>query len=149
MTISIDTTNRVIHYENFDFQYSADDFVNADSWDFIDDFLDKHTPRAWVIHNAGFVLAIVFEEYPAFTDQDALDAAVDANKLDGLLVSESELDDYKTGEDSEGNPEYEGIVYLGNASEPFASETLEYFIVDARLFRTDEVIQAVIAANEE
>lgn len=143
----VNTQDRVITRDNFEFKYSPDDFVNADSGDF--DGKDSRMNRAWVIHNAGYVLAIVFAEYYAYSEQDALDEACDRGKLDSLLCSEEDMKDYQVGVSDDGFPEYEGIYYLGNASEPFASETLDCFCVKASAFATDSVIAAVIAANQE
>ena len=141
----VNTQDRIITVNNWEFKYSPDDFVNADSGEF--DARDSRMDRAWVIHNAGSVLAIVFAEYYAYSDQDALDEACDRDKLDSLLCDEADLKDYQVGVSDEGYPEYEGIINLGNASEPFASETLDYFCVKASAFATDPVIAAVIAAN--
>lgn len=136
----LDVSTRTIQVNNFDLHYSADDFVNADSYS-----TDHRMNKAWVIHNCGCVLAIVFAEYYAYCDQDALDEACDRGKLDSLQVSDVELKDYETGEVSpEGYPEYEGIINLGNASEPFDSQGLDYFTVSADLFALDPVIMAVV-----
>jgi len=137
----LDVSARTIQVNNFDFHYSAEDFVNPESFD----SKDRRMNRAWVIHNSGSVLAIVFAEYYAYSDQDALDEACDSGKLDSLQVSDVELKDYETGEHSpDGFPEYEGIIHLGNASEPFDSQGLDYFTVSADTFRLDPVIMAVI-----
>jgi len=140
-------TPNVLQYSNFEFRYSPEDFLNTDGLS-ASNFADSRMNRAWVIHNAGFVRAIVFADYYAYCEQDALDEACDRGKLDGLLVSESELADYQVGTDSDGNPEYEGLIHLGNASEPFASESLDIFCVPASVFATDEHIRAVIAKND-
>ena len=145
MAITVDVSTRTIHRGNFDHPYTEDCFVNADSI-CIDNL---RMNRAWVIHNAGYVQAIVFAEYYAYCDQDALDAAADSGKLDFLLVTENELADYQTGIDSEGYPEYEGIVNLGNASEPFDQENLDYFVVSADIFANDPVIAAVLQAQAD
>ena len=47
--------------------------------------------------------------------QDAIDIAVDEDKMDRFLIQESDMDDYT---------DEEGISYLGNASEPFDIEGL-------------------------
>lgn len=138
----VNTTDRVITINNWEYEYSPEDFVNAGSGEF--DGRDSRMDRAWVIHNAGYVLAIVFSEYYAYSDQDALDEACDRDKLDSLLCSDDDLKDYQVGEDSEGCPEYEGIIHLGNASEPFASETLDYFCVKASAFKSDPVIRKML-----
>lgn len=146
---TLDAATRTIQVQNFDFQYSESDFANAESYDFSNRCWTGRNPKAWVIHNCGAVLAIVFAEYYSYSDQDALDEAADCGKLDSLQVSETELPDYQTGTDSEGFPEYEGIVTLGNASEPFDSQNLEYFTVPATLFESDPLIAAIIADNPQ
>jgi hypothetical protein len=146
---TIDLSTRTIQVRNFDFHYTVEDFVNADSYDFHHSVWRGRDPVATVIHNAGSVVAIVFPEYYAWSEQDALDEAADSGKLDFLQVSDKELADYKVGEDSEGNPEYEGIINLGNASEPFDSQALEYFSVPVALFARDPVIAKVMADNPD
>lgn len=136
----VDVSTRMIQHGNFDHPYTEDSFVNADSYD----AKDRRMNRAWVIHDAGYVKAIVFAEYWAYCEQDALDVAADSGKLDYLLITEKELEDYRVGEDSEGNPEYEGIASLGNAGEPFDSENLDVFEVAAEVFRLDPVVMKVI-----
>ena len=138
----IDIGTRTIQRGNFDHPYSEDCFVNPESYAGNDSHSSMN--RAWVIHNAGYVKAIVFAEYYAYCEQDAMDEAADSGKLDYLQVSDSELADYKVGEDSEGYPEYEGIINLGNASEPFDSQNLDIFEVSADTFALDPVVMAVI-----
>lgn len=153
MPAKIDTTTRTItDAQGYEFHYSPERFANVDSFDFTErDYASRSynggEPKAWIIHNTGTVLAIVFAEYYAFSDQDALDEAVNAWKLDSLLVKPEDLPDYKIGEDSEGFPEYEGIINLGNASEPFDSQNLSYFSVPARLFATDETVARALEEN--
>jgi hypothetical protein len=147
--VKIDTQSRTIQLRNFDFHYSEEDFVNPESYDFHRHVWSSREPLAYVIHTCGAVLAIVFPEYYAYTEQDAIDEAVDKGKLDSLLISQEELADYETGKDSEGYPEYEGIAFLGNASEPFDQQNLEMFSIPARLFATDPLIVKVIADNPE
>jgi hypothetical protein len=73
---------------------------------------NPHNVRPWLIHDHGTTICIVF----AANEQDALDTAVDEDKLDPWQISESEMADY--------GPEGEGITYLGNAGETFDIETL-------------------------
>lgn len=68
--------------------------------------------RPWLLHDHGFVVAVVF----ASGEQDALDIAVDENKMDRYLISDKDLPDYGDEED--------GVCRLGNASEPFDIDTL-------------------------
>lgn len=141
--ITVNTDERIITIGHYEYRYTAEDFANLDSVDY-SMFSHPRMNRAYVIHNAGTVLAIVFSEYYAYCEQDALDEAVDRGKLDSLLISDSELPDYQTGTDSEGYPEYDGIVYLGNASEPFDQSTLDLFTVPASLFRDDEAVKRAL-----
>jgi hypothetical protein len=98
------------------------DLVNPEAYD-QDDAGKPHRPGAeklWLIHDHGVTVCLVF----AGCEQEALDIAVDENRMDRFQVAEADLEDYRTGTDSEGNPEYEGITYLGNACEPFDLETV-------------------------
>ena len=74
---------------------------------------NPHNVRPFLIHDHGFTVAVVF----ACSLQDALDAAVDAGKLDSFQVSDNDLADYGSDE--------EGISRLGNASEPFDIQALD------------------------
>lgn len=74
---------------------------------------NPHNVRPWLLHDHGFPVAVVF----ASSLQDAIDEAVDENKMDRYLVAEKDLADY--------GPEEEGITRLGNAGEPFDIESLE------------------------
>ena len=135
---------RLVRHNNWEARYDADDFVNPD------EFRDHRRKygKAYVVLNGGTVLAIVFG---CDCDQDALDAACDADKLDGLLVTEEELKDYETGNFSNhpdapngiGWPEYEGIINLGNASEPFASESLDIWEVSSEQFAEDPALMTL------
>lgn len=95
--------------------YKEIKFTDADIVNY-DDFIAKgeynpHNVRPFLLHDHGFVVAVVFADCL----QDALDAAADADKLDRYLVSG---DDYHEEiEDS--------YTYLGNASEPFDIEGLD------------------------
>ena len=136
---------RVVRNRNLETSYSASDFVNPESFDSRDS-----SQRAWVILNAGYVQGIVFGEYKAYCEQDALDECADKGKLDGLQVTPAELKDYESGDytdvgnphspDSKGWPEYEGIINLGNASEPFASESLDIWVLQASAFSEDPAL---------
>jgi len=95
------------------------DFVN------VDDFIpageyNPHNVRLWVLHDHGFVVACVFADCL----QDAVDIAVDENKMDRYQVTEDEAGDYG------GNIyDSESLSYLGNAGEPFDIDTLQAFDV--------------------
>lgn len=90
--------------------FSDADVINYDSFIPEGEF-NPHNVRPWLLHDHGFVLAIVFAD----CEQDAIDEAVDQGKLDRYRISEADLADYKDGE---------GISYLGNAGEPFDIDTL-------------------------
>jgi hypothetical protein len=91
-------------------RFTDDDVVDADSWTAAGE-CNPHNVRPWLLHDHGFALAVVFADCL----QDALDAAVDAGKLDRFLVTPDDMGDY---------PDDEGLAFLGNASEPFDIESL-------------------------
>jgi hypothetical protein len=113
------------------------DVVNLDNWIPNGEY-NPHKVGPWLIHEAGFVLAVVF----ASCLQEALDEAVDENKLDKFRIHPERDDDradYMTDDFAEADggldpdcPEYEDTnghrfwwkdgrapALLGNASEPF------------------------------
>lgn len=57
-------------------KFSDADVVNLDDW-ISEGESNPHRMRPWLIHDHGFVLAVVF----ASCEQDALDEACDAGKL--------------------------------------------------------------------
>jgi hypothetical protein len=130
-------SNVIVRNANLNTSYTAADFINPGAFDPRD-----KSQEAFVVLNAGYVLAIVFGEYKAYTEQDALHEAVDRGKLDGLECDATELADYQIGTDSKGNPEYEGISWLGNASEPFANESLDIWIMPASTFSEDPALMS-------
>lgn len=69
---------------------------------------NPHNVRPWLIYNEFGTLAVVFASH----EGDALDAAVDAGKLDCQQVSEEDFA-------AMSEEEREELIYLGNASEPF------------------------------
>jgi hypothetical protein len=95
-------------------KFSDEDVVNAGGYIPAGEY-NPHNIRPWLLHDHGFVLAVVF----ASNLQDALDEAADADKLDRYLIASKDLDDYLDDEGNEG-----GITYLGNAGEPFDIEWL-------------------------
>lgn len=89
------------------------DIVDVENCCYEGDY-NPHSNHPFLFHDHGFVLCVVFAEHL----QDALDEAVDADKLDRYQISDNTLnntDQYKDGE---------GITYAGNASEPFDFESL-------------------------
>jgi hypothetical protein len=130
--------------QNCELRFSDDDVVNPDEFTPNGEY-NPHSVRPWLLHEHGFALAVVFAD----SLQDALDIAVDAEKLDRYkvdLASESERSDYLTDDFSKADggldpncPEYvgddgkqywwkEGMMpaFLGNEGEPFDIETLGY-----------------------
>lgn len=121
-------------------EFDDTDVVNFDDWIPAGEY-NPHNVRPWLLHDHGFTLAVVF----AGNLQDALDIAVDSDKLDRFQIdreNDSERSDYMTtdvkemasGFDSEC-PEFtdaQGVQYwwkiepafLGNAGEPFDIESL-------------------------
>ena len=88
------------------------DVVNADSF-IPDGEYNPHNVCPFLLHDHGFVLAVVFADCL----QDAIDEAVDAGKLDRYAVTPEEFaSDYDSNEES--------VSYLGNASEMFDIESL-------------------------
>ena len=100
----ITTTNQI--------KWSDEDVVN------VRDFIpageyNPHNVRPWLLHDHGFTIAVVFADCL----QDAIDIAIDEDKMDRFLIQESDMGDYT---------DEEGISYLGNASEPFDIESLGF-----------------------
>ncbi len=89
-------------------KFTDADIVEPD--DYIPDGeYNPHGVRPWLLHDHGTALCVVF----ASNLQDAFDTAVDAGKLDHLMIAESEYDDYGVNSDEPT------CDFLGNASEPF------------------------------
>lgn len=86
---------------------NPDDFISAGEY-------NPHNVRPFLLHDHGFVLAVVFADGL----QDALDIAVDNDKLDSFQISPADLADY--GQDGEN------ASYLGNAGEPFDIQAIDY-----------------------
>lgn len=91
-------------------KFTDDDVVQFDDW-IPNGKYNPHHIHPWLLHDYGFVLCVVF----AANLQDALDIAVDEDKLDRYQVDPYPDPDY---------PDDEGISFLGNASEPFDIESL-------------------------
>jgi hypothetical protein len=89
-------------------KFTEADIVDIDNWEGTGNRYNK----AYLIHDHGYCLAVVFER----NEQDALDSAVDAGKLDAFILSAEQEAEY----------ERDGIepCYLGNASEPFDIDTI-------------------------
>jgi hypothetical protein len=92
-------------------KFTDDDVVNASDFIPAGDY-NPHKVRPFLLHDHGFVLAVVFADCL----QDAIDIAADADKLDRYRVNEGDMSDY---------PDDEGVTFLGNASEAFDIEGLD------------------------
>lgn len=131
-----------ISIRNLELTFSDTDIVNPDEFIPAGEY-NPNNVHPWLLHDHGFLVAVVFAE----NLQDALDIAVDANKLDRFQIhpeDESEREDYLTEDFAKADsgldpecPEYvspDGKRYwwrympalLGNASEPFDIESLGY-----------------------
>jgi len=136
-----------IHADNLEFTFTDSDIVNPDDMILAGEF-NPHNVRGWLLHDAGFTLCVVFAD----SLQDALDTAADEGKLDAFLIDEASntpgtsglpADDYPTlGTDDE-----EGITRLGNAGEPFDTETLGYVEFAAPEFSIVRLCGASIQAR--
>ena len=105
-----------IVHNGMEFRFSDEDICNPD--DFIPGGeYNPHNVRGWLLHDHGFTVCVVFAD----SLQDAIDEAVDADKMDRYLVTADQADDY--GGDIYNS---DSLAYLGNASEPFDIETLGY-----------------------
>jgi hypothetical protein len=104
--------------ENFDFQFSDTDIVNPDDCIPAGES-NPHNVHAFVLHDAGFVQAVVFADCL----QDAIDEAVDAKKLEQFAIGDNEMADYT---DDDGR-----LSYLGNYGRAFDIETLDAFEIPA------------------
>lgn len=110
-----------------DFKFDDTDVVNAEDYRHFDG-------RAFLLHDAGFTVAVVF----ASCLQDAIDEAVDDNRLDRFKVAPEELADYGDTEEERD----EQLSYLGNASEPFDIESLGAIKLPVVPFSFAALIQA-------
>jgi hypothetical protein len=80
---------------------------------------DPRKVRLWVIGNEYGPLVALWADGAS----DAMDELIDSGKGDSFLIEPKDLEDYRTGEDSEGNPGYD-VCFLGNAGEPCDTEYL-------------------------
>lgn len=99
-------------------KFSDSDIVNPEDFIPRGDF-NPHSMRPFLLHDHGFVICVVFAEHL----QDALDRAVDADKLDRFQVDENDLKECRDN----GNDPMEVYTPLGNASELFDIEGLDCF----------------------
>lgn len=101
--------------DNFEIEIDDSDVVNVENCIYEGEY-NPHNVHPWILLDHGFVVAIVFASHL----QDALDEAVDADKMDRFLIDESDYIDYDLNTDSPT------CAFLGNASEPFDIDTLGY-----------------------
>ncbi len=106
-------------HTKFEYSFTDADVVNIEDYE-SRPYGPSYPPsgHAWLIHEHGFVLAVVF----ASSLRDAIDIAVDADKLNQFLIEDGANSDYW---DIEKNDWREDVSFLGNASEPFDIESLE------------------------
>ena len=98
-------------------EFKATDVVDWDeAISYREGEFNPHGMRPWLFHDHGFVLCVLW----ASSLQDALDAAVDANKLDRFQIDPKNFGDYGDTEEEQ----WENMTCLGNASEPFDIENL-------------------------
>lgn len=96
---------------NFDLRFDDSDVVNREAYCPRGEY-NPHNVRPFLLHDRGFTVAVVF----ASNLEEAIDEAVDADKMDRYAIGTEALADY--GEEGEG------ISYLGNAGDPFDIESL-------------------------
>ena len=89
-------------------KFQDSDVINPEDY-----CLDENKQMFWIFHDHGFVLCVVIAEHPAFTNSDALDAAVDSDKLNRYQIDEKDYAEYGVNTD---NPT---CSCLGNAGVPF------------------------------
>jgi hypothetical protein len=125
------------------FKFSDKDVVNIDNYEPPGRYGSHQSNRAWLIHDECHVICIVF----ASNEQDALDEAADADKLDFLMIDPKDkydLDDYFTDDFAKADGGLDKDVaeymspdgkrywwrvgrmpsFLGNAGEPFDTDNL-------------------------
>ena len=120
----------------YDMQFSDTDVVNP--LDFVPaGETNYRNSRPWLLHDQGFTLAVVF----ASCEQDAVDEAVDAGKLNRFMIAEGDMADY--------GDEGEGIAYLGNAGEPFDIESLGIIELPNPAYSFAAMFMATRKAEEE
>jgi hypothetical protein len=100
------------------------------------DMQERYGIHFYVIgHEFGALVAVW-----SYGDQDALDDAVDAGKMDAFMVSDEDFRDMNEREREE-------LAYLGNASEPFDLTNAWMERVDLKL-QSPALIKALTKAQE-
>ena len=105
----------IIQHRNFEIKFTQDDIINPQDCIYSGDF-NPHGTRQWLLHDHGFTIGVVFAD----SLQEALDIAVDENKLDQYLIGVEDYDDYKI------NTDLPTCSFLGNASKPFDVDSMGF-----------------------
>lgn len=128
--------NIKVTVNNLDFSFSDADIVELDDWVPAGDY-NPHNVRPWLLHDHGFTVAVVF----ASNLQDAIDIAVDADKMKRYALEPSELADdayhdddcvsLQVGEElGSCRCDMPGVSHLGNFGEAHDIDTLGYVELD-------------------
>jgi hypothetical protein len=104
-----------MEYTINEIKFTDADIVEVDNYIPAGEY-NPHNVHPWLLHNHGHAVCVVF----ASNLQDALDIAVDENKLDAFMISEEDYGDYGVTTDEPT------CAFLGNASEPFDIDGLSY-----------------------
>ena len=89
--------------------FSDADVVNLDAW------TCDYCMRAWLFHDHGVAIGIVFAE----NLQDAFDELADAGKIDSWKVTDEDVE-----RDYDGD--YDRLTCLGNVGDFYDTETLSH-----------------------
>lgn len=125
-----------ITHNGFEFRFSNTDVVNPGDYSMLG--TAPYGWKAWLLHDEGYTVAVVFAD----CEQDAIDEAVDAGKLDRWQVAPEELSDYGDTEEEQS----QRLSYLGNAGEPFDIESLGMMEIPLPPFSFAGLVRA--AAND-
>ncbi len=117
-------------------KFSDDDVVNPD------DFNAWNKPRVFVFHDHGFVLGVVIQP----NLQDAFDELADSGNIDHLMASEGVLV-FDESMQCDIGPDGEQLTRLGNASEPFDVETVNFIELPEPKFSLVALLEAEQARN--
>lgn len=107
------------------FTFTDADVVNKDDYIPAGEY-NPHKVRPFLLHDQGRTVAVVFADCL----QDAMDIAVDNDKLDRFLITDANKADYWDAEKDLGNLDgskgdwNDSVTFLGNAGEPFDIESL-------------------------
>lgn len=107
----------IARFNGIGLSFTDADVCNPDDAIWAGDY-NPYNKRLWLLHDHGYTLCVVWAD----SLQDALDEAVDCDKLDRYLVVPEQASDY----DCDDIYNCESLSYLGNASEPFDLESLGY-----------------------